>query len=610
MLHRLSTSFIRTLREDPADAEVASHRLLVRACYVRRAAPGVYTWLPLGLRTLRKIEDIVRQEMDAMGGQEVHFPALLPAEPYQATGRWDDYGPTLFKLRDRKDGDYLLAPTHEEMFTLAVKDLYSSYKDLPAVIYQIQTKYRDEARPRAGIIRGREFVMKDSYSFDIDDAGLAAAYQAHRDTYERIFTRLGLDYVIVNAMAGAMGGSHSEEFLHPCEIGEDTFVRSSGGYAANAEAVTTVVPEPVDASGIGPARVVDTPDTPTIDSLVELCNRAYPRSDGRAWTAADTLKNVVVTLIHPGGERELLVVGVPGDRDVDMKRLEAAVAPAEVEMAGDTDFETHPELVRGYIGPTAIGPNSPLRRVEKREDGTEVLTGSVRYLVDPRIVEGTSWVTGANTDKKHVLDLVMGRDFTADGTIEAAEVREGDPAPDGSGPLHLARGIEIGHIFELGRKYSQALGLTVLDENGKARVVTMGSYGIGVSRVMAALAEANHDDKGLTWPVQIAPYHVQVLATGKDQAVFDVAEQIASSLDADGIEVLYDDRRKVSAGVKFADAELLGLPYTLVVGRDLAKEGTVEIRDRRTGERRSVPADAAAAELSSTVRAALEAARH
>ena len=610
MLHRLSTSFIRTLREDPADAEVASHRLLVRACYIRRAAPGVYTWLPLGLRTLRKIEGIVRQGMDAMGGQEVHFPALLPAEPYQATGRWDDYGPTLFKLRDRKDGDYLLAPTHEEMFTLAVKDLYSSYKDLPAVIYQIQTKYRDEARPRAGIIRGREFVMKDSYSFDIDDAGLAAAYQAHRDTYERIFTRLGLDYVIVNAMAGAMGGSHSEEFLHPCEIGEDTFVRSSSGYAANAEAVTTVVPETVDASGVGPARVVDTPDTPTIDSLVELCNRAYPRSDGRAWTAADTLKNVVVTLIHPGGERELLVVGVPGDRDVDMKRLEAAVAPAEVEMAGDTDFETHPELVRGYIGPTAIGPNSPLRRVEKREDGTDVLTGSVRYLVDPRIVEGTSWVTGANTDKKHVLDLVMGRDFTADGTIEAAEVREGDPAPDGSGPLHLARGIEIGHIFELGRKYSQALGLTVLDENGKARVVTMGSYGIGVSRVMAALAEANHDDKGLTWPVQIAPYHVQVLATGKDQAVFDVAEQIASSLDADGVEVLYDDRRKVSAGVKFADAELLGLPYTLVVGRDLAKEGTVEIRDRRTGERRSVSADTAAAELSSTVRAALEAARH
>ena len=610
VLHRLSTAFIRTLREDPADAEVASHRLLMRACYIRRAAPGVYTWLPLGLRTLRKIEAVVREEMDAIGAQEVHFPGLLSADPYKASGRWEQYGPTLFTLADRRGNDYLLAPTHEEMFTLLVKDMYSSYKDLPAVIYQIQTKYRDEARPRAGLIRGREFVMKDSYSFDMDDAGLEASYRMHRDAYERIFTRLGLDYVPVNAVAGAMGGSHSEEFLHPSPIGEDTFVRSAGGYAANAEAVVTVPPEPVDAGAEPPARVVDTPDTPTIDTLVDLCNERYPRQDGRAWTAADTLKNVVVTLTHPGGAKELLVVGLPGDREIDMRRLEAAVAPAEVEMAVDEDFDGHPELVRGYIGPTAIGPNSPLRRVERLDDGTEVLTGSVRYLVDPRIVEGTSWVTGANSDKKHVLDLVMGRDFTADGTIEAAEVREGDPAPDGSGPLHLARGIEIGHIFELGRKYSQALGLTVLDENGKARVVTMGSYGIGVSRVMAALAEANHDDKGLTWPVQIAPYHVQVLATGKDRAVFDVAGQIASSLDADGVEVLYDDRRKVSAGVKFADAELLGLPYTLVVGRDLAKEGTVEIRDRRTGERRSVPADAAAAELSTTVRAALEAARH
>lgn len=299
MVLRLSNLFVRTLREDPVDAEVASHKLLVRAGYIRRAAPGVYTWLPLGLKVLRKVENIIREEMDAIGAQEVHFPALLPREPYEATNRWDEYGDNLFRLKDRKGADMLLAPTHEEMFTLLVKDLYSSYKDLPVYLYQIQTKYRDEARPRAGLLRGREFVMKDSYSFDIDDAGLAAAYQAHRDTYERIFTRLGLDYVIVNAMAGAMGGSHSEEFLHPCEIGEDTFVRSSSGYAANAEAVTTVVPEPVDASGIGPARVVDTPDTPTIDSLVELCNRAYPRSDGRAWTAADTLKNVVVTLIHP-----------------------------------------------------------------------------------------------------------------------------------------------------------------------------------------------------------------------------------------------------------------------------------------------------------------------
>ena len=608
MLQTLSTAFIRTLREDPADAEVASHKLLVRASYIRRTAPGIYTWLPLGLAVVRKIEAIVREEMNRMGGQEVHFPALLPAEPYKATQRWDEYGPTLFTLQDRKGGDYLLAPTHEEMFTLLAKDMFSSYKDLPATLYQIQTKYRDEARPRAGLIRGREFIMKDSYSFDVDDAGLDASYQRHRDAYERIFRRLGLEYVPVNAMAGAMGGSHSEEFLHPSPIGEDTFVRSDGGYAANAEAVTTPVPPSVDASAEPAPQVVATPDTPTIDSLVDLCNSTYPRPDGREWTAADTLKNVVVVLIHPHGERELLVVGVPGDREVDMKRLEAAVAPAEVEMASEEDFKTHPELVPGYIGPQAIGPNSPLRRTETDEQGREVLTGSVRYLLDPRIVDGTSWVTGANELKKHVLHLVKGRDFEADGTIEAAEVREGDLAPDGSGPLHLERGIEVGHIFALGRKYAQALGFTVLDENGTARVVTMGSYGIGVSRVMAALAEANHDERGLAWPIQVAPYHVQVLATGKDEQVFATAHALARELDAAGLEVLYDDRRKVSAGVKFADSELLGVPFTVVVGRDLAKEGTVEIRDRRSGERRSVPAATAAAEVRATVEAALVAA--
>lgn len=604
MLQRMSTAFIRTLREDPADAEVASHKLLVRAAYIRRTAPGIYTWLPLGLATLRKIEGIVREEMNRMGAQEVHFPALLPADPYKATGRWSEYGPTLFKLADRKGGDYLLAPTHEEMFTLLVKDMYSSYKDLPLSIYQIQTKYRDEARPRAGVIRGREFVMKDSYSFDMDEEGLETSYQAHREAYKRIFTRLGLEFVPVNAMAGAMGGSHSEEFLHPSPVGEDTFVRSAGGYAANAEAVTTPVPPAVDASAEPAAVVVDTPDCPTIDSLVELLNRRHPRQD-RPWTAADTLKNLVVTLTHPDGGKELLVVGVPGDRDVDMKRLEAAVAPAEVELAVEEDFAGHPELVRGYIGPTAIGPNSPLRRAELDEQGREVLTGSVRYLLDPRVVDGTSWVAGANSVDQHVLHLVKGRDFEADGTIEAAEVRAGDPAPDGSGPLELARGIEVGHIFALGRKYAESLGLTVLDENGKARVVTMGSYGIGVSRVMAALAEAYHDDAGLAWPIQVAPFQLQVLATGKEEAVFDTAQELAAALDAEGFEVLYDDRRKVSAGVKFADAELLGVPFTVVVGRDLAKAGTVEVRDRRSGERRSVPAAKAAAELAQVLRAAL-----
>ena len=583
----MSTYFLRTLREDPADAEVDSHKLLIRAGYVRRTAPGIYTWLPLGLRVLRKIEEVVREEMGRMGAQEVLFPALLPAEPYKATNRWEEYGPTLFKVVDRKGGDYLLAPTHEEMFTLLVKDMYSSYKDLPTTLYQIQTKHRDEARPRAGLIRGRDFVMKDAYSFDVDDEGLEASYLAERETYERIFTRLGLEYVIVSAMSGAMGGSRSEEFLHPSPIGEDTFVRSPGGYAANAEAVTTPVPAPVDASGVGPARVVPTPDAPTIDSLVDLLNADYPRADGRAWTAADTLKNVVVRLTHPDGARELLVVGIPGDREVDMKRLEAAVAPAEVDMAVDEDFEAHPELVRGYIGPQAVGPNAPSRTADGEGEAT-----SVRYLVDPRIVEGTSWVTGANLDRHHVLDLVMGRDFAVDGTIEAAEVREGDEAPDGSGPLHLERGIEIGHIFALGRKYSKALGLTVLDETGKSRIVTMGSYGIGVSRVLAALAEANHDEAGLAWPAQVAPFDVHVLATGKGDEIFDAARGLAEQLDASGLDVLFDDRRKVSAGVKFADSELVGIPLALVVGRGFAN-GLVEVRERLSGLRRELPLDEA-----------------
>ncbi|RHA43129.1 proline--tRNA ligase [Cellulomonas rhizosphaerae] len=567
MLLRLSTLFVRTLREDPADAEVASHRLLVRAGYIRRAAPGIYTWLPLGLKVLAKVEAVVREEMEAAGAQEVHFPALLPKEPYEATGRWTEYGPNIFRLKDRKGGDYLLAPTHEELFTLLVKDLYSSYKDLPLTLFQIQTKYRDEARPRAGLIRGREFVMKDAYSFDVDDAGLEASYQAQRDAYRRIFDRLGLEYVIVAATSGAMGGSRSEEFLTPTAIGEDTFVRSAGGYAANVEAVTTVVPDAIAYDDAPQAHVEDTPDTPTIDSLVALANAQHPRPD-RAWTAADTLKNVVVALVQPSGERELLVIGLPGDREVDLKRLEAGVAPAEVETAGDADFARHPELVRGYIGPSVLGPN-----------GAE---GSVRYLLDPRVVEGSRWITGANEQGRHVFDLVAGRDFTADGTVEAAEVRAGDPAPDGSGPLELARGIEIGHIFALGRKYASALGLTVLDQNGKAQVVTMGSYGIGVTRVLAALAEANHDERGLAWPAHVAPAQVHVVATGKDEAVFEAAESIAQTLHSRGIEVIYDDRPKVSPGVKFADAELLGVPLVVVVGRGLA-EGVVEVRPRVGG---------------------------
>ncbi len=582
-LQSMKDLFVKTLREDPADADVESHKLLLRGSYIRRVAPGVFTWLPLALRIREKVCAIVRQEMAAVGAQEVRLPALLPAEAYKATNRWGEYGENLFRLQDRRKNDYLLAPTHEEQFTLLVKDLVSSYKDLPLTLYQIQTKYRDEARPRAGLLRGREFLMKDAYSFDIDKNGLDHSYALQRRAYQRIFGRLGLEYVICSAVSGAMGGSKSEEFHMPTEVGEDTFVQSPGGYVANVEAVVTPVPEAVPLEGQPSAHVEETPGCVTIDQLVQFANTSLPRSD-RPWRAADTLKNVVVALTHPEGEREVVVIGVPGDREVDLKRLEAALAPAVVEVATEADFAAHPELVPGYIGPAVIGPNSAHRQVDT--DGN--LSGSVRYLVDPRIVEGTRWITGANESDKHVFDLVMGRDFAADGTVEAAAVQEGDLAPDGSGPLSLRRGVELGHIFQLGQKYASALGLQVLDQNGRATTVTMGSYGIGISRVIAALAEANHDELGLKWPIQVAPFEVHIVVAGKGVELDEAARALAVELESAGAEVLVDDRAGVSAGVKFADAELLGMPIIVVVGRGL-KTGLVELRNRQTGLATDVP---------------------
>ncbi len=584
---RLSSLFLRTLREDPADAEVDSHRLLVRAGYIRRAAPGVYTWLPLGLAVKAKIEQVVREEMNAAGAQEVFFPALLPREPFEKTNRWTEYGDNLFRLQDRKKADYLLAPTHEEMFTLLVKDLYSSYKDLPLTLYQIQNKYRDEARPRAGLLRGREFVMKDAYSFDVTDEALAVSYRAQRDAYERIFTRLGVEYVIVKADAGAMGGSASEEFLSPSPIGEDTFVRSSGGFAANVEAVAIASPPAQDTANQPAAVVHDSPNTPTIKTLVDLANSTVKRADGREWVAADTLKNVVLALTDQKGKRSLVVVGIPGDREVDAKRAEVAFAPNDVEPANDEDFAKNPGLVKGYIGPVAFDGI----RVAGAQLGKDSAT-KIPYLVDPRVVAGTAWITGANLAEKHVFDLVAGRDFEADGFADIAELRAGDPAPDGSGPLELARGIEIGHVFQLGRKYAEALDLKVLDENGKLVTVTMGSYGIGVTRLVAVLAEANHDEKGLIWPAAVSPADVYVVATGKDEAVYEAAEKLAAELEAKGKTVILDDRAKVSPGVKFSDAELIGVPQIIIVGKGL-EQGEVEFWNRATAERRSVGLESA-----------------
>lgn len=567
---RMSTLFLRTLRDDPADAEVASHRLLVRAGYVRRIAAGIYSWLPLGYITLRNIERVIREEMDAAGFQEVHFPALLPVDAYQQTNRVTEYGPNLFRLKDRKGGDYLLAPTHEEMFTLMVKSEYSSYKDLPLSLYQIQTKYRDEARPRSGIIRGREFVMKDSYSFDLTDQGLEESYNKHRDAYIKTFDRLGMRYNIVSAMSGAMGGSRSEEFLAPCPTGEDTYVLcESCGYAANVEAMKTVIGH-ADSSATPALKVVDTPNTPTIDSLVNVLNEKF----GGGYTGADTLKNVLLV-----ADGKNIAVLVPGDREVDLKRLEANLPGVlEIRLFEDADFAKNPGLVKGYVGPQ-----------DAKKFGLTV-------YADPRIAPGTSWVTGANKKDSHALNVVVGRDFTIDEYVESAEVRAGDACPDCATPVVIDRAIEIGHIFQLGRKYAEALDLTVLDSDGKPRVVTMGSYGIGVSRAVAAIAEQTHDEIGLCWPAEIAPAKVHIVATGKDDNPFNVAEDLASQIEKLGLSVMLDDRRDASPGVKFKDAELIGVPIIVIVGKALV-EGNVEVRVRRTGERSEVRLADAASEV-------------
>jgi prolyl-tRNA synthetase len=557
----MSTLFLRTLRDDPADAEVPSHRLLVRAGYIRRIAAGVYSWLPLGVITLRNIENIVRDEMDKAGFQEVHFPALLPKDAYETTGRWNDYGPDLFRLQDRKGADYLLGPTHEEMFTLMVKGEYSSYKDLPLALYQIQTKYRDEARPRSGIIRGREFVMKDSYSFDLTDEGLVESYMRHRAAYIKTFDRLRMKYNIVSAVSGAMGGSASEEFLAPCETGEDTYVLCEKcGYAANVEAMTTVV-APSDASGVAALEVFDSPNTPTIDTLVELLNAKF----GGGYDGGMTLKNVMLM-----ADETPISVLVPGDREVDLKRLQANLAGVnDIRVFEEPDFAKFPGLVKGYIGPQDAKKNG------------------ITVYADPRIAPGTSWVTGANAKDKHARNVVNGRDFEVDHYIEAAQIKQGDACPKCATPVIIDRAIEIGHIFQLGRKYADALGLTVLDQNGKSQVVTMGSYGIGVSRAVAAIAEQSYDEIGLSWPVEVAPAKVHVVATGKDDAVFEAAEKICADLESRGISVMIDDRRGTSPGVKFKDAELIGIPVIVVVGKAL-EQGNVEVRVRKSGEKSEV----------------------
>ncbi|AQT74684.1 proline--tRNA ligase [Streptomyces sp. fd1-xmd] len=561
-VQRMSRLMAKTLREDPADAETLSHRLLVRAGYVRRSSAGVWTWLPLGKRVLDNVSRVVREEMDAIGAQEVLLPALLPKEPYEVSGRWSEYGDLLFRLRDRKGADYLLGPTHEEIFTLVVKDQCTSYKDLPVMLYQIQTKYRDEARPRSGVLRGREFQMKDSYSFDVCDEGLEESYRLHREAYVRIFERLGLDHRIVSAVSGAMGGSASEEFLAPAEAGEDTFADCpSCDYAANTEAVTFAL-TPVSAEH-PPAEEVDTPDTPTIETLA--AHLGVP--------ASATLKNLLVKV-----DGEIVAVGVPGDREVDLGKLGEHLAPAVVELVTAEDFTDRPDLVRGYVGPQGL---------EK-----------VRYLADPRVAPGTAWVTGANKADTHARNVVCGRDFEVDRYLDVVVVEPGDPCPSCGAGLRLDRAIEIGHIFQLGRKYADAFGLDVLGREGKPVRVTMGSYGIGVSRAVAALAEQTADERGLCWPAAVAPADVHVVAAGK-AVPLALAEEAATALAGSGLRVLLDDRAGLSPGVKLTDAELIGVPWILVAGRRSA-DGVVELQNRATGTREELPLTEALGRLTAT----------
>ncbi|MFB7177120.1 proline--tRNA ligase [Streptomyces sp. NPDC056257] len=558
-VQRMSRLMAKTLREDPADAETLSHRLLVRAGYVRRSSAGVWTWLPLGKRVLDNVSRIVREEMDAIGAQEVLLPALLSKEPYEVSGRWSEYGDLLFRLKDRKGADYLLGPTHEEIFTLVVKDQCTSYKDLPVMLYQIQTKYRDEARPRSGVLRGREFQMKDSYSFDVSDEGLEESYRLHREAYVRIFERLGLDHRIVSAVSGAMGGSASEEFLAPAGAGEDTFVDCpSCDYAANTEAVTFAL-TPVAAEH-PPLEEVDTPDTPTIETLA--AHLGVP--------ASATLKNLLVKV-----DGEIVAVGVPGDREVDLGKLGEHLAPAVVELVTAEDFTDRPDLVRGYVGPQGLD--------------------KVRYLADPRVAPGTAWVTGANRADTHARNVVCGRDFEVDQYLDVVVVEPGDPCPKCGAGLRLDRAIEIGHIFQLGRKYADAFGLDVLGKEGKPVRVTMGSYGIGVSRAVAALAEQTADERGLCWPAAVAPADVHVVAAGK-AVPLALAEEAATALAGSGLRVLLDDRPGLSPGVKLTDAELIGVPWILVAGRRSA-ESVVELQDRASGTREELPLAEALARL-------------
>ena len=564
---RMSALFLRTLRDDPADADVDSHRLLLRAGCIRRVSAGIYAWLPLGLRVLRKVSEIVREEMDNAGAQEVWLPITQPLELWERSGRDAQYGDLMFRLRDRKDTAFCLSPTAEEVITTVVAQEYGSYRDLPVNLYQINWKYRDELRPRFGLLRTREFLMKDAYSFDADAEGLRLSFRKMFDAYHRVFERCGLTFRPVEAQSGEMGGDVNHEFMAVAAVGEDEFVWCKNcDYAANVEAARRASPPddsaPDNAAAaalpdLPPMEKMHTPDLPGIAGVSKFLDVA-PRA---------MLKTIVFDV---NGELGLAVV--PGDREVNEFALAEALAPKTVRLFGDADFDAHPELPKGYVGPHFAGASI--------------------VVADPAVAAPIGWVTGANERDHHARNAVLGRDFNVDLWADLVTIVTGDPCPRCGEPLSVDRGIEVGHVFQIGTKYSVALDAHYTDEHGEQHPMVMGCYGIGVSRVVAAVVEEHHDEHGLMWPAALAPYDVHLLSVpGRGEsaaAVIETADGMYDELTGRGMAVLYDDR-DVSPGVKFADADLLGMPVQLVIGAKGLARGVVERKDRATGTRDELP---------------------
>ncbi|HEX6230232.1 MAG TPA: proline--tRNA ligase [Actinomycetota bacterium] len=561
---RLSELFAPTLRDDPAEAEIASHRLLLRAGFIRQVAAGVYTTLPLGLRSMRKIERIVREEMDAAGAQEIRMPIVLPAEPWKATGRWGLYGDLMFRLRDRHGREMLLGPTQEEVATPLVNAEAPSYRDLPVVLYQIEWKYRDEFRPRFGLLRGREFLMKDAYTFDRDEEGMERSYRLMYDAYVRIFDRLGLGYVVVEAEPGQIGGGVNHEYMARSDVGEDRFVEcENGDYLADWKAATPMPPEPASPESLAPLRVVDTPGASSIEAVSALLG-CPP-------------EQMLKTMLYDAGGRTVAVL-LPGDREVEEAKLERSFFPVPITRFEDPDFDER-GFVKGFVGPQGMG-----------ED--------VLLVADHTVRGASDWVTGANEPDRHATGVNTPRDFRIDRFDDVVALREGDRCPNDGGKLHVDRAIVVGHIYQLGTNYSGPLNARFVDEDGAERPYLMGSYGIGISRIVAAAAEQFHDEGGLRLPKVIAPFHVAVIVANRDdERVVAESERIHRELLDLGVEVLIDDREG-SAGVKFADADLIGLPVQVVVGRRGVDAGTVDLKLRATGERSAAPlAEAARAAM-------------